>query len=126
MLRKSFIPYDNFYYEFGRIPGNLNLVNVPQGDFPNFIQTTDTISPTALYKKFACGDIRGLVSTHFMAALNIYPRGNKTFKNAMSKFYYNLSMQALSNSDDTVLLKFEAINKLAINIRKYSSKSSRI
>lgn len=36
----------------------------------------------------------------------------------MSEFYYNLSMQALSNSDDTVLLKFEAINKLAINISK--------
>ena len=27
-------------------------------------------------------------------------------------------MQALSNSNDTVILKFEAINKLVININK--------
>lgn len=30
----------------------------------------------------------------------------------MSKFFHNLSMQALSKSDDLILLKLEAINKL--------------
>ena len=30
----------------------------------------------------------------------------------MSKFFHNLSMQALSKSDDLILLKSEAINKL--------------
>ena len=37
-------------------------------------------------------------------------------KNAMTEFFSNLSMQALSRSNDSVLLNFEAIEKLVINI----------
>ena len=33
-------------------------------------------------------------------------------KNAMSEFFHNLSMQALSKSDDTIVIKFDAINRL--------------
>ena len=33
-------------------------------------------------------------------------------KDAMSEFFYNLSMQALSKSDDTILIQFDAIKKL--------------
>ena len=33
-------------------------------------------------------------------------------KNAMSKFFHNLSIEALSKSDDLILIKFDAISKL--------------
>ena len=33
-------------------------------------------------------------------------------KNAMSEFFHNLSMQALSKSDDTIVIKFDAKNRL--------------
>ena len=33
-------------------------------------------------------------------------------KNAMSEFFHNLSMQALSKSDDRIVIKFNAINGL--------------
>ena len=33
-------------------------------------------------------------------------------KNVMSEFFHNLSMQALSKSDDTIIIKFYAINRL--------------
>ena len=33
-------------------------------------------------------------------------------KTAMSEFFHNLSMQAWSESDDAILIKFNAINKL--------------
>ena len=49
----------------------------------------------------------------FLAALKVHLGGDKTIsKEAMSRFFHNLSMQALSKSDDLILLKFEAINKL--------------
>ena len=49
----------------------------------------------------------------FLAALNIHLSGDKTIsKDAMREFFHNLSMQALSKSDDLILLKFDAINRL--------------
>ena len=59
------------------------------------------------------GKARGLVCVHFLAALNVHFGGDKMVsKNAMSEFFHNLSMQALSKSDDAILIKFNAINKL--------------
>ena len=33
-------------------------------------------------------------------------------KSTMSEFFHNLSMQALSKSDDTIVIKFDAIKRL--------------
>ena len=66
-----------------------------------------------LYKKFSSGNARGLVCVHFLVALNVHLGGDKMVsKNAMNEFFHNLSMQALSKSDDAILMKFDAINKL--------------
>ena len=47
---------------------------------------------------------RGLVCVYFLAVLNIHLGGEKIIsKNAMSEFYHNLSMQALSKSNETFL-----------------------
>ena len=59
------------------------------------------------------GDTRGLVCVHFLAALNVHLGSNKMIsKNAISEFFHNLSMQALSKSDDIIVIKFDAINVL--------------
>ena len=61
--------------------------------------------------------MRGLVSVHFLAALNIYFGGNRALsKDVMSEFFHNLSMHALSISDDSIVLKCNAIKKLNKNI----------
>lgn len=61
--------------------------------------------------------MRGLVSVYFLDALNIYFGGNSALsKDVMSKFFHNLSMQALSISGDLVVLKFDAMKNLNKNI----------
>ena len=61
--------------------------------------------------------MRGLVSVHFLATINIYFVGNKALsKNVMREFFHNLSMQALSISDNLIMLKFDALKKLNKNI----------
>ena len=52
----------------------------------------------------------------FVAALNIHLGSEKMIsKNAMSEFYCNLSMQALSKSNDKIFVNFDAINQLNEN-----------
>ena len=54
-----------------------------------------------------------LVSIQFLAALNIYLAGSaKNSKDAMSEFFHNLSLQALSIEDDRIHITFEAMNKI--------------
>ena len=74
---------------------------------PSFFQSSDVISPSELYKR---SDTNGLLYVHFLAALNVHLDGDKMIsKNAMSEFFHNLSKKALSKSDDTIVIKFDAI-----------------
>ena len=62
----------------------------------------------------------GLLCTQFLCALIIYlGRDRKIKKNKMSKFFQNLSMQALSKKNSEVLLNFDKVTKLVkeINMR---------
>ena len=118
--------YDFFFYKFGRFPGDLDLVKFPQDKIPKFLKTTDIISPVALYEKFSIGDTWGLVCTQFMAALNLnifLGSDSKISKGAISKFFHNLLMQALSKSDDSVLKKFDSIGLLVKNINEIFKKN---
>ena len=79
----------------------------------------EIFSPSELYKRFNSGGTRGLVCVHFLAALNVHLGGDKIIsKNAMSEFFHNLSMQALSKSDDAIVIKFDAINSLNKSLNK--------
>ena len=52
---------------------------------------------------------------HIFLSYITYPLrgGDKLIsKNAMSEFFHNSSMQVLSKSDDTTVIKFDAINAL--------------
>ena len=52
-----------------------------------------------------------------LCALNVHLGGDKTIsRDAMSEFFYNLSMQALSKSGKIISLKFDAINRLTKSI----------
>ena len=103
----------------GRFLGSENLAIVPMGAMPSFVKTNEVISPFDLYEKFNSTSVHGLVSTQFLAAFNIFIGGNKTIsKNAMSEFFHNLSMQALSRDDDRIDIKFDAIEELNKSIKK--------
>ena len=47
-------------------------------------------------------------------------RRDKTIsKDALSEFFHNLSMQALSKSDDSILFKFDTINRLNKSLNSF-------
>ena len=92
----------------GQFPGNLNLIAIPQGKIPEFLKADDVILPNKLCENFNRNDCRGLASVQFFVALNVFLGGNMQLpKNATTEFFSNLSMQALSKSNDTILLTFE-------------------
>ena len=65
------------------------------------------LSPSDLYKKFKGTDVKGLVSLHSLAVLNIYFGGNQDVsKVAISEYFKNLTYQALSQENDDISLSF--------------------
>ena len=57
--------------------------------------------------------MQGVVSVQFLAAFNRFMgRDKEISRDAMSEFFHNLSWQALTNDNDSVQLKFEAITEL--------------
>ena len=108
--------FDRFFFKFGRFPTINELTVVLTGDVLDFVKSNDIISPSELYEKISSGS-RGLVCIYFLATLNIHLGGEKIIpKNAMSEFYQNLSMQALSKSNDKILVNFNVINQLNKNL----------
>ena len=107
-----------FFFTFGRFPGTIDhLPIVLTEETSSFVKESDIMSPSLLYQNFSCGDTRGLVSVHFLAALNIYFGGNRAWsKDVMSEFFHNHSMKTLSISNNSIVLKFDAIKKLNKNI----------
>ena len=86
---------------------------VPTVDVPSFVKSSNFISLSEMYKRFKSDDTRGLVCVHFLVALNVHLGSDKMISNnAMSEVFHILSMQALSNSDNTIVIKFDAINRL--------------
>ena len=111
--------FSQFFFKTGRFPGSENLAIVPMGVMPSFVKTNEVISPFDLYEKFNSTSAHGLVLTQFLAAFNIFIGGDKTIsKNAMSEFFHNLSMQALSRDDDRIDIKFDAVEGLNKSIKK--------
>ena len=109
-----FQKFNQFFFKTGRYPGNNNLAIIPSGVIPAFVKTKDVISPSDLYETFKDSNAYGLVSTQFLAVLNINFGSDKLLsKNVMTEFLDNLSLQALNRDNDRVQLKFDAI--IALN-----------
>ena len=88
-------------------------MTVPTGDFSSFIKTENIISPIELYKEFPSKEARSWVCVQFLAAINVYLVGDsKISKDSVRNSVHNLSMQALSRSNDRIQLKFTNINLL--------------
>ena len=111
-VEEIFHVFDQFYFKFGRFPGQNGFIIVPTGDLPWFIETENIISSIELYRKFTSKEVRGLVWVQFLAA-NVYLGGDSEIsKGERSKFFHNLSMQALCRSDDRIQSKFTNTRKL--------------
>ena len=111
--------FNQFFFKTRSFPGTNDLAIVPSGLIPSFVKTKDVISPFDLYENFQSSAAYGLVSTQFLAALNINFGGDKTVsRNAMTEFFHNLSLQALNRDDCRVQLQFDAIIRLNRNLKK--------
>ena len=56
----------------------------------------------------------------FLAALNVHLGSDKiNSKNSLNELFHSLSMQALSKSDDTTVIKFDAINVLNKSLNSF-------
>ena len=87
------------------------LTVVSTVDVPKFVNSNDFNSPSELHEKFNSENSRGIFCVYFLVALNIHLGDEKIIsKNAMSEFYHNLSMQALSKSNGKIFINFVAIN----------------
>ena len=104
----------NFYFKQGRFPGNNDLTILPQTDLPEYIdQLSVEVSPVELYKKFGQGDTKCLASFHAIVALFLNYGGNlKTAKKAIEEWKNNLTFQALSKENDTILMNFTFLGEL--------------
>ena len=77
--------FDRFFFSFDGFPAINKLTIVPIGDVPSFVQLSNVILPSELYKRFKLGNTRGLVYVHFLAALNVHLGSDKMIsKSAMS------------------------------------------
>ena len=104
----------NFYFKQGRFPGNNDLTILPQTDLPEYIdQLSVEVWPVELYKKFGQGDTKCLASFHAIIALFLNYGGNlKTAKKAIEEWKNNLTFQALSKENDTILMNFTFLGEL--------------
>ena len=73
IVEEIFHVFDQFYFKFGRFPGN---ITVSTANLPSFIETEIIISPVELYKKFTSQEVRSLVFIQFLAVLNVYLGGD--------------------------------------------------
>ena len=106
-----------FFFSKGRFPGSQKLIMLPQADIPDFIKTETPLSPIDLYKKFKATDAKALASIQVIAALNIHLGGDRNIsKKALTEFLRNLTFQALSKENDDILLSFEHVGNLFLDI----------
>ena len=84
---------------------------------PSFIRSADWISPRSLYETYVGRDMQGVTSVQFLATFHRFLGGNVVLsRNAMNEFFHNLSWQALTNNNDSVKIKFDAIADLVKSI----------
>ena len=111
--------YRDFFYNFGRFPGNNTIVPVPRARVPSFIESTDVLLPLALYETYVGRDMRGIVSVQFVAAFSIFCGGDSELsREAMSELFHNLSWQALTNDNDRYQIQFDTISMLMQSINQ--------
>ena len=107
----------DFFYNYGRFPGSQELILAPQVEIPNFVKTNTPLSAIDLFQKFNGTDGRALVSVHALVALNIYyGRSSEASKDALKEFFHNLTFQALTKENNEILIGFDKIANMVVEI----------
>ena len=90
---------------------------LPQPKIPDFVRTQIALSPIDLYKKFSSANAKSLVSIEALAALNFYISRDKDIsREAMENFLRNLTFQALTNESNKVVIAFDKVGFLVIDL----------
>ena len=114
-----------FYFSKGKFPSSQKLIMLPQADIPNFVKAERPLSPIDLYQKFKATDAKALASIQVIAALNIHLGGDRDIsKKALTEFLPNLTFQALSKENDDILLSFEHVGNLFLDIFESLAKTN--
>ena len=96
---------------------------LPQADIPNFVKTETPLSLIDLYQKFKATDAKVLTSVQAIAALNMHLGGDRDIsKKALTEFLRNLRFEALSKENGDILLSFEHVGNLFLDILKSLAK----
>ena len=83
----------------------------------DFIKTETLLQPVDLYKKFKATDAKALASVQTIDALNIHLGGDRDIsKKALTEFLRNLTFQVLSKENDDILLSFEHVGNLFLDM----------
>ena len=81
------------------------------------ISSNTPLSLIDLFWKFSGTDTRALVSIHALAAFKIYHgRSSQASKDALGEFLHNLIFQALTKENDEILIEFDRISNLVVQI----------
>ena len=99
-----------FFFSKGRFPGPQKLIILPQINIPDFVKTETSID---LHKKFKATDAKVLASIEAIAALNIHLGGDRVIS---KKALTELTFQDLSKENDDILLSFEHVGNLFLDI----------
>ena len=103
-----------FYFINGRFPTTNEHTFVPRADLPSEVNG-ETLNIKKLYDKFRRTDSHGIVSSQFLAALNIFFSGDgeEISRNFVSEFYQNMTVSALSTDNS---FKFDAFTDLLTSL----------
>ena len=109
--------YNLHYAQTGAFPTDKDLVFIPKGLTPAFVQTERKISSKDLYDQFWATDAYGLIGVQFLALFHVFMGGESYLsRNVMSELFHNLSMQALSIEDDSTEIQFIHLTALCRSI----------
>ena len=90
---------------------------LPQSKILGFVRTQIALSPINLYKKVSSTNSKALVSIQGLAALNFYKGRDKDIsRETMEEFSRNLTFQALTNASNKVVIAFDKIVFLVIDV----------
>ena len=105
--------FDFFYFVNGRFPTTGVHMFIPRADLPMEVNGEE-LNIKKLYEKFRTTNSHALVSSQFLAALNIFFSGDPELsRRFLTEFYQNMTVSTLSTDD---AFTFDAFTDLSTSI----------
>ena len=106
-----------FFFSKRKFPSSQKLIMLSHANISNFVKTETLLLPIDLYQKIKATDAKALTSIQAIAALNIHLGGDRDIsKKALTEFLRNLTFQAMSKENHDILLSFEHVGNLFLDI----------